>query len=233
MKTAKITKPLNSNITNLDYTEKTYLKKADAEKLINKQEEQDTKINENKVNIQNLNTNKQDILNNNTLEIKPRKINFGDDITLYKYSNNELVVNYNEKLSFIDKNDNRITFLQNGVIDGYYKNNEILNSATKITELGNNKVMVITQADIRNNLGAGADLYQNLPETVKNLRNVNNIEYFEYNFVKSENRKNIIYTNNVGNISATVYSNRIYLKNENNIPNFIEYIRFKLIYDKK
>ena len=93
--------------------------------------------------------------------------------------------------------------------------------------------MVIAQADIRNYLSSGQDLFNALPDAVKNLTNVSDIEYFEYNFVQILNGKNKVFTNAVGNVAATVYDNRIYLRNENNIAGYIQYIRFKLVYNKR
>lgn len=131
--------------------------------------------------------------------------------------------------ALIQENMTNIENLQNDKLD---KNAEISGAGVSIIELGNNKVMVIAQADIRNNLSQGADLYNNLPEAVKDLRNVSDIEYFEYNFIQNLNGKNKVFTNAIANIAATVYSNRIYLRNEANIPGYIQYIRFKLIYNK-
>ena len=175
--------------------------------------------------------NKQDIIKS-TDTLTYKKWDLGDNINLFKYSNNELVVNYNQKLSFIDRNDNRITFLENGVIDGYYKDTEILNNATRIIELGNNKVMVIAQMSLTNYRNNGQDLYNGLPSELRNLNNVRQIEYFEYNFIQYSNNVNKVFTNYVGNIAASVYNNRIYLRNEMALPSYVNYLRFKLIYDK-
>lgn len=89
--------------------------------------ELETKHNQQQSEINNLTTQletKQDNLNDNSKDIKPKKIDLGDNINLFKYSNNELVINYNHKLSFIDRNNKRLTFLD-GAISNYQQSYNI------------------------------------------------------------------------------------------------------------
>ena len=130
----------------------------------------------------------------------------------------------------ISNNRNGINNLNNKIDE--YKKTEILNNATTITDLGNDKVMVIAQMSLTNYRNNGQDLYNGLPIEVQNLNNVRQIEYFEYNFIQYSNNVNKVFTNYVGNIAASVYSNRIYLRNEMQLPSYVNYLRFKIVYDK-
>ncbi len=161
---------------------------------------------------------------------------------------NTTISGINEKL---DHNDKNIIFLhhsidnkQDKLIAGdnidISKNTisvrgsayEIDGGNNRIIDLGNNKIMVIAEAYISSFKQQGQDLFGALPDEVKNLTNVNEVEYFEYCFIQRLNNKNKIFTNYVGNIAATVYNNRLYLVNETNIAGYVDYLRFKVIYKK-
>ena len=171
---------------------------------------------------------------------RTNKISVGyDNLTIDNYSNTEIVLTAPQKITCITNNNGE--FRTETRQDGFYINNkkaqptinvEIFNNNTKITDIGDNKVMVIAQVNIDGYKNSGQDLFNALPEVVRNLSNVNDIEYFEYNFIQVANGKNKVFTNCLGNVAASVYSNRIYLRNENNLPGYVGYIRFKLVYDK-
>ena len=186
------------------------------------QQQQDTLITKNKEDIKSLysefmNLN-SDILDMNT------------NITINTTSIERIDEEQQQQNKNISDNRNDINNLNNKIDD--YKKTEILNNATTITDLGNGKVMVIAQMNISNYRNNAQDLYQGFPNEVKNLNNVRQIEYFEYNFIQYSNNVNKVFTNYVGNIAASVYQNRIYLRNEMAIPTYVNYLRFKIIYDK-
>ena len=104
---------------------------------------------------------------------------------------------------------------------------------TKIIELGNGLVKVCGQVNLHDYKNRGQDLYGALPQAIKDLRNVDNIESFNYNLVELNGNKNKVFSSKTASIAASVYSNRIYLVNEEEIPSYIGYLRFELIYTKR
>lgn len=187
---------------------------------------------------------KQDWDNFKVDHVKTNLISIGyDHLKINNYKDTEITLTAPQKITSATVGDDNVEKFRTEVsVNGFYinglkaqptKNTEITGSSAIITDIGNNKVMVIAQAYIRDNLGSGADLFRNLPDEVRRLNNVDNIEYFEYNFIEMVNNKNKVFTNYVGNVAASVYNNRIYLRNENNIADYIHYIRFKLVYNKR
>ena len=178
-------------------------------------------------------------LSDYSVDLKPQSILLSDSTSIDNYNDTEIVLRAPQKITSITnaKGEFRTETRQ----DGFYINNkkaqpvknvEILNNETVITELGDNKVMVIAQMSLTNYKSNGKDLYGGFPEAVKNLNNVRQIEYFEYNFIQYSSNINKVFTNYVGNISASVYSNRLYLRNEMELPSYLTHLRFKVIYDK-
>lgn len=186
------------------------------------QQQQDTLITKNKQDIQDLWT--ELVRTNNVINENATNITI-NTTSIERIEEEQKTQNQN-----ISNNRNDINNLNNKIDD--YKKTEILNNATTITDLGNDKVMVIAQMNISNYRNNGQDLYQGFPTEVKNLNNVRQIEYFEYNFIQYTNEVNKVFTNYVGNIAASVYQNRIYLRNEMAIPTYVNYLRFKIVYDK-
>ena len=178
-------------------------------------------------------------LSDYSVVLKPQEIKPSENTSIDNYNDTEITLKAPQKITCITNANGE--FRTETRQDGFYINNkkaqpirnvEIMNNETKITELGDNKVMVIAQMSLTNYRNNGQDLYNGLPNEVKNLRNVRQIEYFEYNFVQYTNDVNKVFTNYVGNIAASVYENRIYLRNEMALPSYLTHLRFKLIYDK-
>ena len=188
----------------------------------NQQQEQDTLITKNKQDIQDLWTEYMRV--NNVIN------EMNTNITINTTGIERLDQEQQTQNQNISNNRNGINNLNNKIDE--YKKTEILNNATTITDLGNDKVMVIAQMSLTNYRNNGQDLYNGLPIEVQNLNNVRQIEYFEYNFIQYSNNVNKVFTNYVGNIAASVYSNRIYLRNEMQLPSYVNYLRFKIVYDK-
>lgn len=186
------------------------------------QQQQDTLITKNKQDIKDLYSDYMNV-NSDILDINTK-------ITVNTTSIERIDEEQQKQNKNISNNRNDINNLNNKIDD--YKKTEILNNATTITDLGNDKVMVIAQMNITNYRNNGQDLYQGFPTEVKNLNNVRQIEYFEYNFIQYSNNVNKVFTNYVGNIAASVYQNRIYLRNEMALPSYVNYLRFKIVYDK-
>ncbi len=117
--------------------------------------------------------------------------------------------------------------IYNDVIDG---------NQTKIIDLSNDKVMVMGQIVLSSeDKEQWKDLYNSLPPEIKNLRNVNNIEYFDYVFLEAKSgqtNKQKVFTSSLANVACSSYNNRIYISNEVAIPSYISFIRFKIVYDK-
>lgn len=178
-------------------------------------------------------------LSNYSVVLKPEQIKPSDNTSIDNYNDTEIVLTAPQKITCITNANGQ--FRTETRQDGFYINNkkaqptintEIMNNATKITELGDNKVMVIAQISLNNYKNNGQDLFSALPTEVQELQNVRQIEYFEYNFIQYSNNVNKVFTCYIGNIAASVYSNRIYLRNEMALPSYVTHLRFKLIYDK-
>lgn len=191
------------------------------------QQTQDNNITTNTNNIANINSHLE--FNSDSFNIVDRTIKFS-----INHTKGNAYIQHNggpwKQLAYTEQLNNYATTEQ---LNNQLIKSEVVDGSTKIIELGNNKVMIIAQANISNNKAANADLYDNLPQEVKDLRDINNIEWFEYNFVEQlSGGKQKLFTSAIGNVAAGVYKNRLYLRNENNIASYVGFLRFKVIYDK-
>ena len=121
--------------------------------------------------------------------------------------------------------------LQTKISENQLYKYHMVDTATKVIDIGNGKRMLIFQITYSGNYrNSGSDYYGVLPSQIKNLTNLRYVESFEYNFIqKSGQTYQKVFTNYIGNIACSLYAGRLYLRNENTIPSYAEYARFKII----
>ena len=112
---------------------------------------------------------------------------------------------------------------------------EYKDQKTHIIELYNRKTMIISTANISSSSAKenGVDYWNVegvLQETIKEINDIEKIEWFEYCFYEEKTGK--VFSSYIGNVACSQYNHRLYLRNEQTLPSYPTELRFKVIYTK-